>query len=139
MVRSMHRRREVPETLLRLAALQSSMVTREQAFSLGMSRESLSRLVKSGQWLRISPGLFSTVPVQPSWEGLAWGGTLLGGPLARLGPEASAMSTVLFAGRPGPLTCWSRLLRQYAFRDHGGSFEKQMACDHAARPDRRRG
>ena len=99
----MHQRREVSDALLRLAALQSSLVTREQALGLGLSRESLSRLVNTGRWLRISPGLFSTIPVQPSWEALAWGGTLLGGPHARLGPEASGHLYRLVRRPPRPI------------------------------------
>lgn len=85
----MHPRREVPASLLRLASLQDDLVTREQAIGHGVSRQMLERLLNSGIWLRISPGLFATVSVPPSWERLAWGGTLLGGPHARLGPEAS--------------------------------------------------
>ena len=88
-----HPRREVPAPLLRLASLQDDLVTREQALGHGVSRQVLERLVNSGTWLRISPGLFATVPVPPSWEALAWGGTLLGGPHARLGPESRATST----------------------------------------------
>lgn len=103
MVAGMHRRRDVPEALFRLAALQSNVVTREQALGLGLSRESLSRLVNSGHWLRISARLFCTIPVAPSWDGLAWGGTLLGGPLARLGPEASGYLYGLVRRPPRPI------------------------------------
>jgi hypothetical protein len=99
----MHRRRESSQALLRLAALQSSLVTREQALGFGLSQESLSRLVNSGQWLRISPGLFTTIPVTPSWEALAWGGTLLGGPHARLGPEGSGYLYGLVRKPPRPI------------------------------------
>jgi hypothetical protein len=99
----MHRRREVSSALLRLAALQSNVVTREQAIGLGLSRESLSRLVRTGQWMRIGPGLFYTLPVPPSWMALAWGGTLLGGPHARLGPEASGHLYGLVRKPPRPI------------------------------------
>lgn len=99
----MQRRLEVSDSLLRLAALQSHLVSRDQALCLGLSREALGRLVNSGQWLRISPGLFSTVPLSPSWEALAWGGTLLGGPHARLGPESSGHLYGLVAKPPRPI------------------------------------
>lgn len=99
----MQRRLEVSDQLRRLAALQAHLVTREQALSLGLSRAALNRLVDSGQWLRISPGLFSLVPVAPSWEALAWGGTLLGGPHARLGPEASGHLYGLVRRPPRPI------------------------------------
>ena len=99
----MHRRLDVPDPLRRLASLQSNLVTREQALALGLSREALGRLVKTGAWLRIATGLFSVVPVPSSWETLAWGGTLLGGPRARLGPEASGYLYELVRRPPRPI------------------------------------
>lgn len=102
-VSGMHSRLTISDSLLRLAALQSDLVTREQALSLGLSREALTRLVCSGQWLRVGTGLFSTVRTAPSWEALAWGGTLLGGPHARLGPEASGYLYSLVRKPPRPL------------------------------------
>jgi hypothetical protein len=99
----MQRRREVPPPLLRLAALQAGVVTREQAMGRGLSPDVLRRLVDSGAWLRVAPGLFATVPVAPSWEALAWGGTLLGGPHSRLGPEASGYLHGLVRKPPKPI------------------------------------
>lgn len=69
----------------------------------GLSRHLLRRLVDGGTWLRVCPGLFATVAVAPSWEGLAWGGTLLGGPDARLGPEASGFLYELVPRPPKPI------------------------------------
>lgn len=99
----MHQRFEVSDALLRLAVQQSYVVTREQALGLGLSRHTLVRLVRTGHWLRVSSGLFATIPVPPSWEALAWGGTLLGGPLARLGPEASGHLYGLVRKPPRPI------------------------------------
>jgi hypothetical protein len=99
----MHRRREVPHALLSLAALQSGVVTREQALGLGLTPDVLARLVNNGAWLRISRGLFATFAVTPSWDALAWGGTLLGGPGSRLGPEASGYLYGLIAKPPRPI------------------------------------
>ena len=99
----MHRRPEVPDPLLRLAGLQSGLVTREQALGLGLSREALGRLVNAGTWHRVRPGLFATVPVAPTWETLAWGGVLLGGSGARLGPEASGHLYGLVRRPPRPI------------------------------------
>ena len=79
------------------------MVSREQAIGHGVSRQVLFRLVDQGTWLRVCPGLFATVPAPPSWEGLAWGGTLLGGPHARLGPEASGHLYGLVKKAPKPI------------------------------------
>ena len=99
----MHARLEVSETLRRLAVQQSHLLTREQALSLGLSPEALGRLVEQGHWRRLAPGLYSTVATEPSWETWAWGGTLLGGPHARLGPEASGYLYELVRRPPRPI------------------------------------
>jgi putative AbiEi antitoxin of type IV toxin-antitoxin system len=99
----MHQRLEASVSLRRLAAQQSNLVTGEQAVALGLSRQAVTRLVRDGQWLRIATGLFSTVPTPPTWETLAWGGTLLGGPHARLGPEASGYLYGLLRRPPQPI------------------------------------
>ena len=65
------------------------MITREQALAHGLSRHSVDRLVLSGAWQRLAGGIFLTVPLEPSWDSLAWAGVLLGGESARLGPESS--------------------------------------------------
>jgi hypothetical protein len=54
-------------------------VTREQALGHGLSRHSIGRLVESGAWRLLARGLFLTVPLEPSWDSLAWAGVLLGG------------------------------------------------------------
>jgi hypothetical protein len=65
------------------------VITREQALAHGLSRHSVDRLVLSGAWQRLAGGIFLTVPLEPSWDSLAWAGVLLGGESARLGPESS--------------------------------------------------
>ena len=85
----MHPRQAIPGPLQRLAAIQSDVVTREQALGHGVSQHVLDRLVRSDSWRRLCPGLYLTVPTAPSFDALAWGGVLLGGPRSRLGPEAS--------------------------------------------------
>ena len=87
----------------RLAAHQGHLLTRQQAIGLGLSPEALGRLIGDGHWLRIAPGLYSTLATTPSWETLAWGGTLLGGPHARLGPEASGYLHGLVRRPPRPI------------------------------------
>lgn len=99
----MYRRQAVPEPLIRLSTLQGGLVTREQAIGHGVTREMLTRLLRSGQWLRLCTGLFAVVPAPPTWETLAWGGTLLGGPCSRLGPEASGHLYGLVAEPPRPI------------------------------------
>jgi predicted transcriptional regulator of viral defense system len=99
----MHRRHQVSDRLLQLASLQAHVVTRNQAVGHGMSRHSISRLVESGSWRRLARGLFLTVPLEPSWDSLAWGGVLLGGQSARLGPESSGYLHQLLRQAPNPL------------------------------------
>jgi predicted transcriptional regulator of viral defense system len=81
---TVHRRHEVSDRLIQLAALQAHVVTRDQAIGHGMSRHSMSRhsisrLVESGSWRRLACGLFLTVPLDPSWDSHAWAAVLLGG------------------------------------------------------------
>lgn len=79
------------------------MLTREQAIGHNISQNVLTRLVGSGSWQRISPGLYLTHPSPPSWDALAWGGVLLGGDRARLGPQASVHLYGLVAEAPDPI------------------------------------
>ena len=44
-----------------------------------------------------------TVPLEPSWDSLAWAGVLLGGQFARLGPESSGFLHQLLPEAPDPL------------------------------------
>ena len=96
-------RHGVPEALLRLAALQAGLVTREQVLGHGLSRHVLQWLLDTGAWQPVARGLFVTGTVSPSWDGLAWGGLLLGGDRARLGPQASAYLHELVADAPSPI------------------------------------
>ena len=79
------------------------MVTRDQALGHGLSRHSIGRLVESGAWRRLARGLYSTVPLEPSWDSLAWAGVLLGGQFARLGPESSGFLHQLLPEAPDPV------------------------------------
>jgi len=98
----MHARLEVPEQLTRLALHQAGIVTTEQAQGLGVSRDVVARLVAQGTWQRLAVGILATKPGPPDWEALAWGGVLLGGDSARLGPVASAHQWKL-APAPDPI------------------------------------
>jgi hypothetical protein len=79
------------------------VVTRDQALGHGLSRHSIGRLVESGAWRRLARGLYSTVPLEPSWDSLAWAGVLLGGQFARLGPESSGFLHQLLPEAPDPV------------------------------------
>ena len=85
----MHPRQPIPDGLVRLALHQTGIITGEQALGLGLSRHVIARLIGSAAWTPISPGIFYVAPGEPPWDGLAWGGILVGGQGARLGPEAS--------------------------------------------------
>jgi Transcriptional regulator, AbiEi antitoxin len=98
-----HRRQDVSDRLLQLAAMQACVVTRDQALGHGLSRHSIGRLVESGAWRRLARGLFLTVPLEPSWDSLAWAGVLLGGQFARLGPESSGFLHQPLPQPPDPL------------------------------------
>jgi hypothetical protein len=99
----MYPRHQVPEALRRLADLQDGVVSHEQVVGHGLSRDVSARLVRSGSWQRLARGLYLTHPLAPSWDALAWGGVLLGGPRARLGPEASGFRHGLRPDPPTPL------------------------------------
>ncbi|CAA9330227.1 MAG: hypothetical protein AVDCRST_MAG48-3106 [uncultured Friedmanniella sp.] len=60
---------------------------------------SLGRLLRQGPWSPLARGLCWTRGGEPTWLALAWGGVLLGGDHARLGPESSAH---LWSPRPDP-------------------------------------
>ena len=81
----MRARQPVPEGLIRLAALQSGVVSREQVLGTGFGVAGVNRLVRSGAWVRVSSGIYLTAAVPLTWPALAWSGVLIGGDAARLG------------------------------------------------------
>ena len=96
-------RQEIPEGLRRLAVLKAGVVSREQVLGHGLSRHILRRLIDSGAWQPVTRGLFATTAAPPPWEGLAWGGLLVGGERARLGPQASGYLHELVPQPPDPI------------------------------------
>lgn len=86
----MHRRQPIPEALLRLADLQTGVVSREQALGTGFCRAGVERMVRDGYWHRLSSGIYVTTSGEPGWEALAWAGVLIGGDHARIGGLAAA-------------------------------------------------
>ncbi len=99
----MHPRQPIPDALVRLALHQAGIITREQALGIGLSRHVIARLIGSAAWTPISPGIFYTAPGEPPWDALAWGGILVGGQGARVGPEASGHVAGLRPEPPLPL------------------------------------
>jgi hypothetical protein len=84
-----HRRIDPSDQLLALAAAQGGVVGAEQLISLSFGLRSAERLVHQRSWVRLATGVHQLGVGEPSWEGLAWAGVLLGGPRARLGFESA--------------------------------------------------
>ena len=55
------------------------------------------------RWRPLARGIYLTVPVEPSWDGLCWAGLLIGGDRARLGPRASGHLYQLLPVAPEPV------------------------------------
>jgi hypothetical protein len=96
----MRPRIDPPVDLLRMAAAQAGVLTREQAMTLGLGRHCIARLLQSGRWQRLAGGLYCTETSEPRWLALAWGGVLLGGSSARLGGAAAAHLAGLLPAAP---------------------------------------
>lgn len=78
------------------------MLSREQVLGAGLTRAVLERLLRDGPWQPLARGLCWTRGGEPPWMALAWGGVLLGGDRARLGPQSSAHLWLLHP-EPPPL------------------------------------
>ena len=85
----MHRRIDPSDQLLAPAADQGGVVGAEQLVPLDFTLRSAERLVHQRSWVRLATGVYQVGVGEPSWEGRAWAGVLLGGPRARLGFEAA--------------------------------------------------
>lgn len=100
----MHARIDPSDRLLATAAHQGGVVSAEQLALFGFNLRSVDRLVSQQSWQRLTPGLYPLGVGQPSWEGLAWGGVLLGGSESRLGFEAAGHLWELVADPPRTIT-----------------------------------
>lgn len=65
------------------------MVSTGQAAGLGLTPDSVRRLVEQGHWQRVTRGIYHLDTGEPSWSARAWTGILLGGTHARLGFAAA--------------------------------------------------
>ena len=101
----MHPRQRPPEALIRLAAAQSGVASREHALGLGLTRPVIQRLVDEQRWRRLSPGIFLTGG-EPSWQAAAWGAVLIGGDRARLGGRAAAHLAGILDEQPDDILVW---------------------------------
>lgn len=78
----------MPPELIALARHQGGVFTTKQAAEAGITRNITQRFLDDSFWWPLVRGLYSLSP-DPTWEGLAWGGVLLGGPGAALGMDAA--------------------------------------------------
>jgi hypothetical protein len=79
------------------------MVSREQVHLLGVSDPVTERLLREGRWRSVGQGIYHTSSSQPTWQGLAWAGVLIGGDGARLGARASGFLHDLVDDAPRPV------------------------------------
>lgn len=86
----------MPDELIALARSQGGVFTTKQAAAAGITRAVTQRFLDDRVWWSLARGLYCLGP-DPTWEGLAWGGILLGGPDAALGYEAAGFKLGLCA------------------------------------------
>jgi hypothetical protein len=96
-----HARQPLPPALLRLARFQDGVVTTAQAESAGMTRHVIARCLGDGQLSPITRGVYGIGPTEPSFDGLAWAGCLVGGEGSRIGGLAAARLLGLADEKPG--------------------------------------
>jgi hypothetical protein len=94
------------------------VLTREQVLGHQVSSSVIARLIRSGSWQRLGNGLYLTHALEPSWDAFAWGGVLLGGSRARLGPEASGHRHGLIPDGPHPVDVLIPADKLISSRDH---------------------
>jgi hypothetical protein len=94
---------EFPAALTELAKAQAGVVSREQVRLFGVTDAAVERMLREGWWRHLARGIYQTAPTDPTWNGLAWAGVLIGGDRARLGPEASGFLHNLVDEAPRPI------------------------------------
>ena len=100
----MRARQDPSDRLIDQASAQSGVIGAQQLTELDFPLRCAERLVSQRHWQRIATGIYHVGPAKPSWLGLAWAGTLLGGPRSRLGFESAGHLWELLPDEPRPLT-----------------------------------
>ena len=85
----MHTRLSPDARLVELAAAQCGLVSAEQALLLGLSRESVRRLVRQCHWTRLSKGVYDTRPGAEEAGKRIWAAALRAGDPCAVGGEAA--------------------------------------------------
>jgi hypothetical protein len=80
-----------------LLHLQSGVISRRQAFALGLAPHDVERRIRRREWVRLLPGVFLDHTGEPTWEQRAWAGVLHHWP-AVLTHESALRA---HAGQPG--------------------------------------
>lgn len=93
----------IPPDATRLAARQGGVLTYSQAVR-ALGRTPLRRLLATGEWARVTPGIVATDRVVTSQARL-WAGHLLGGPDSALGGRA-ALHLAGVGDAPGEVDVW---------------------------------
>jgi len=82
--------REELRRALDLASRQYSLITRAQARDAGVSRRTIERLLRSGEWERVARSVFRIAGVPNSWEQRALSFVLSAGPRAAISHRSAA-------------------------------------------------
>jgi hypothetical protein len=96
-------RDQLPIAIAQIVEAQAGVVSREQLRLLDVSEAAMDHLLRQGWWRSLAPGVYHTAPSDPSWNGFAWAGVLIGGDGARLGPRASGFLHNLVDEAPRPV------------------------------------
>mgnify|MGYP000913829459 FL=1 len=87
----MHKRLTPDARLPDLAAAQCGLISAEQAMALGLSRESVRRLVRQSHWTRLSRGVYDTTPGADGINKRIWAAALRAGDPCAVGGEAALL------------------------------------------------
>jgi hypothetical protein len=80
----------LPPNLNEVARLQSAVLSSAQLVRGGLSRQSLSSLVRLGHWQRLHRGVYATFSGEPPREAWLWAAVLAAGPGAMLSHQSAA-------------------------------------------------
>jgi len=86
---------ELPDTVRKLVARQSGVVSARQLAGAGVSRDAVKWRVKHGQWHRMRRGVYATFSGQPDRLAILWAAVLYAGPGALLSHQTAAELTRL--------------------------------------------
>ena len=95
----------MPEALVALAGRQGGLVMAAQAEEI-FGRTPMRRMIESGQWRRVTRGVYGLSPESPTDEQRLWAGVLLSGPGSAIGGHA-ALSLVELSPVPDVVEVWT--------------------------------